>query len=164
MFNKFLEAKRSTPRETKPSKKRGSLRNSRLSQTKTPSASEVASPLHSTLSTSISGGGGKVKSPGFNLKDRKKVGRLVADLVRGGQGDYVCLSCDSAAFQSYEALLAHKRKCSDAPSCRLMAGGEIDRLKPKRSADQVVVKKEALEPTDELSKYITGNVNSLWFS
>ena len=101
----------------------------------------------------------KVKFPTFNVKDRKKVGRLVNDIVEGGHQDYVCLSC-SNGFNSYLQLVTHKNKCSESSTNLLMVGGDGMNLKKRSEEKGLAVQKEPLELTDELSKYITGMVYS----
>ena len=89
----------------------------------------------------------KAKSPSFNIKDRKKVGHLVNEVVLG-KGDYVCLSCGNG-FNSYLELVTHKKKCSETNSGMMGADRRLSD-KPKEA------KVPPLEHTDELSKYITG--------
>jgi len=88
----------------------------------------------------------KAKSPGFPLKDRKKVSKLVSEVVIES-GDYICLSC-STPFSDYPLLVAHKKKCSEEKY--LLAAEKL--LKKPR------IKKENVGFTDELSQYVTESV------
>ena len=97
----------------------------------------------------------KAKSPSFNIKDRKKVGHLVNEVVLG-KGDYVCLSCGNG-FNSYLELVTHKKKCSETNSGMM---GAVRRLSDKPKEAKV----PPLEHTDELSKYITGKFITFFFN
>ena len=121
LLNRFLFADSKKPREPKCSRKKNS---------------QKFTNYHPTNS--------KAKSPGFPLKDRKKVSKLVSEVVIES-GDYICLSC-STPFSDYPLLVAHKKKCSEEKY--LLAAEKL--LKKPR------IKKENVGFTDELSQYVTG--------